>query len=329
MPGKRHIVVPNMWTGKPPPAFADRLGAVASRFTLGTTGVLLSAALAAPAHAVTPGGAAEDMGARALGRGGVGRADGADVGGEELNLAASALTPQYILFAGGEIGPDGRLLARTGAVDSRTSVVALGAGYRYFVDDVPPTGAELPGWKPAGTELANGGSHQRVHLGLAVPLLERRLSFGGNARFDWGATELAGDQSAFNFGFSVAARPVASLTFAAGARNLLVTGYPHVQREVDLSARFDPGKYLGIEADVVAPIVGGFDVGGFQWRAGADVAATTWLTLRGGWSMDAGAHSAHAGLALVSDKATLDYGVKVRLDDPSRNWHAVDLRVNF
>ena len=52
-----------MWTGKPPPAFADRLGAVASRFTLGTTGVLLSAALAAPAYAVTPGGAAEDMGA--------------------------------------------------------------------------------------------------------------------------------------------------------------------------------------------------------------------------------------------------------------------------
>lgn len=315
-----------MWPGKPLSAFAARVGTVASRFTLGTIGFLLCAG---PAAAAAPGGAAEDMGARALGRGGTGRADGADVAGEEVNLAASALTPQYILFAGGEIGPDGRLLARGGAVDSRTSVVALGAGYRYFVDDVPPTGAELPGWKPAGAELTNGGAHQRVHLGLAVPLLERRLSFAGQARYDWGKTELAGEQSAFNFGFSVAARPIESLTFALGARNLLLAGYPHVQREVDLSARFDPGKYVGVEVDVVAPVVGAFDVADFQWRAGADLPVTPWLTLRGGWSMDAGVHSAHAGLALVSEKATLDYGVKVRLDDPSRNWHGVDLRVNF
>ena len=54
-----------------------------------------------------------------------------------------------------------------------------------------------------------------------------------------------------------------------------------------------------------------------------------WLALRAGWSMESGTHYASAGIGLINEKAVLDYGVKVQLDDPSRNWHGLDLRVNF
>ncbi len=306
-----------MWPGKPPLAFALALGALA----VGSQ--------AAPAFA-------DDMGARSLGSGGVGLADGKNPAGEELNLSAAALDPSYVVYGGAEVGPDKRFLARSGAVDSRTSPVALGAGYRWMTDNVPPTGADLPGWKPAGGDLSNLTTTQRVHLGLAVPLLDRRLSIGAHTRFDWRTSALTGASNAFNFGFSVAGRPVPSLTVAAGARNLLVSDFPDVTRLADLGVRFDPGPYLGLEVDVSAPIEGPasgaearFGVDTFQWRAGADVSATKWLALRGGWSLVEDHHHAHVGLGLVSDKATLEYGVKVQLDQPARNWHALDLRISF
>ncbi|MDP2308336.1 MAG: hypothetical protein Q8P18_20115 [Pseudomonadota bacterium] len=315
MPGKRIIVVPDMRIGKP----------TLSKVTVGVAlvGFLAGSAQAAPVPV-------DEMGARSLGRGGVGRADGADVSGEELNLASVSLVPAYSVYGGAELGPDARFLARSGAVDSRTSPVALGAGYRWRVDDVPPTGADLPGWAPVADDaLGNPTSAHRVHLGAALPFLERRLSLAVHTRFDWWDAELSGKGTAFNFGFSVAGRPLPSLTVAAAARNLLTTSDTRTTREVDLGLRFDPGPYLGIEADVVAPIADGLDIETFAWRAGADISATTWLAVRGGWSMEAGAHNAHAGIGLVSDKATLDYGIKVRLDAPERNWHALDLRVNF
>lgn len=311
-----------MWFGKPAfmPSFPRWAGIIpASLFvSLG----------ASPAHAGTV--ESDEMGARALGRGGVGRADGADASAEQFNLAAVSLTPSYSMFAGAELGPDGRFLARAGAVDSRTSPVALGAGYRWRVDNVPPTGSELPGWAPAdGDALDNPTGAHRVHLGVALPFLQKRLSLAVHTRFDWWTSELSGDSNAFNLGFSVAGRPVPSLTVAAAARNLLTTDDTRTTREVDLGVRFAPGPYLGLEMDVVAPIAPGLDVDTFGWHAGADISATTWLALRGGWSRFAGAHHAHAGLGLVSEKATLEYGIKVRLDAPERNWHALDLRVNF
>ncbi len=272
---------------------------------------------------------ASDMGARSTGRGGVGVADAADAAGEEQNLAAVALDPRYVVFVGAGLGPDGRFLLRGGAVDSRTSIVALGAGYQRLADDVPPTGADLPGWKPADGELANPTTWQRVHLGLAVPFAERRVSVGASGRFDWRTSALSGEQMAFNFGVSAAGRPIDQLTIALGARNLLGATYPRVARELDLGVRYTPGERFGVEGDVTAPLDADFGIDRFAWRAGVDGAVTEWLALRGGWSMESGTHFASAGVGLVSEKATLDYGIKVQLDAPERNWHGLDLRINF
>ena len=271
---------------------------------------------------------AQDMGARALGRGGVGRADGADVSAEAVSLAAISLAERYEMVSGAELGPDGRFLFRGVAVDSRTSAVTLGAGYRRLADNVPPTGSALPGWKPSGAELEDPTTHEGVHLGLAVPFLERRMSFAAHTRFDWRDSAQLGKDNGFNLGFSAAGRPIPTLTLAAGARNLLATDYPDTRRTADFSIRYDPGIYLGIEADVVAPL-DRFTVDQFEWHAGADASMVEWLAIRSGWYADAGTHFVTGGVGLISEKASLDYGVRVRLDDPARNWHALDLRVVF
>jgi hypothetical protein len=273
--------------------------------------------------------AASDMGARATARGGVGLADGGDAAGESQNLAAVALDPRYVLYAGAGLGPDGYFLARGGAVDTKTAVVAMGAGYSRLADNVAPSGDELPGWKDPDAELGNPTTWQRVNVGLAVPMLGRRLSIGVSGRHDWRTSALSGDDQAFNFGVSVAGRPIEMLTLAAGGRNLLGANYARVTREVDLAARFTPGPNLGVEADISAPADEDFAIGRFTWRAGFDVGALDWLALRGGWSLESTTHYASAGLGLVNEKVVLDYGVKVQLDDPARNWHGLDLRVNF
>lgn len=272
---------------------------------------------------------ASDMGARATARGGVGLADGGDAAGEAQNLAAVALDPRYVLYAGAALGPDGYFLARGGAVDTKTSVVALGAGYTRLADNVPPTGADLPGWKDPDAELGNPTTWQRVHVGLAVPMLDRRLSIGASGRYDWRTSAITGDAEAFNFGVSVAGRPAEMLTLAVGGRNLLGGNYARVTREVDLAARFTPGPNFGLEADISAPADADFALDRFRWRAGLDVGVIDWLALRGGWSLEGTTHFASAGLGLVNEKVVLDYGVKVQLDDPARNWHGLDLRVNF
>jgi hypothetical protein len=285
--------------------------------------------IAAVLLALPGAAAAQDLGARAMGRGYVGRADGADAAAEALNLAAVSLTERYEIFAGSELGADSRFLLRSGAVDSRTSAVTLGAGYRRLVDNVAPTGTSLPGWKAAGETLEDPTTHQGVHLGIAVPFLERRLSIAAHGRYDWRDSAQTGADTAFNFGFSVAGKPLSTLTLAAGVRDLLTNGYPDTRRTADFGVRFDPGPYLGVEADVVSPLQGKLTFDKVEWHAGLDVAALKWLALRGGWYVDDGAHFVTAGIGLVSDKASLDYGMRIRVDDPSRNFHGLDLRVVF
>jgi hypothetical protein len=272
---------------------------------------------------------AGDMGARALARGGVGLADAGDAAGEAENLAAASLDPRYVVYAGAGLGADNALLLRAGALDSRTSVVALGAGYTRLTDDITPDDAELPGWKVPDEALSNAALWQRAHVGIAVPFLDRRISVAALGRVDWRSGVLLDEDFAFNFGFSAAGRPIEQLTLALGARNLLDTGFTRVTREADFAVRYTPGPRFGVEADVMAPLDAAFGIDRFAWRLGVDGGPLEWLALRGGWCMEAGTHFASAGVGLIHEKAVLDYGVRVQLDDPARNWHGLDLRVNF
>jgi hypothetical protein len=272
---------------------------------------------------------AQDVGARAQAHGDALRADLDDVSGLSENLAALTMKERYDVFAGAGLGPDARFVLRGGAVDSRTSPhVTIGAGYERLAENVAPTGDLLPGWKEPDEVLDNPSLDQTVYAGVAVPVLDRHLVFAGNGRYRWGTSLREGSTSAFDFGFSVAGRPAETVTLSLGARNLLNSDDAS-PRVVDFGARWQPGKYFAIEGDAVAPAEGDFALDRFGWHGGVDASFTDWLTVRAGYENVATASYVTAGAGLGNDKVSLDYGMRLDVGTPSRNWHALDLRVSF
>lgn len=272
---------------------------------------------------------AEEGGARALSVGQTGYANPGDVATLPLGLAATSLQSRYEVYSGVGFGADHRFLLRVGAVDSRTSALTLGAMYSRLTDNVPPTGAALPGWKPAGVTLEDPTEHDAVHLALAYPMLDRRLSVGWGGRYDWRISDLSGTDSAFNFGFSAAGQPVQSVTLAGGIYNLLENGYSDTERSFALGVRWDPGPYLGVEGAATAPLTeeGGWDA--VEWHIGASVGIAEAWHLNGGFFNDGALSYATGGLAIVTPKADLDYGMKIAIQEPARNIHEIDVRIRF
>lgn len=273
--------------------------------------------------------AAQELGARALGRAGAGRADPHDVAALSANLAAVATEKRYDVYAHSALGPDGYLGLGAGAVDSRTSVVSLGGGYTRISDTAPPVDDELPGWKPPDDTLEDLTVRQGVHLGLAVPVMDRRLGVAVTGRYDWSASAISGEATGFNLGVGVAARPWEWLSVAAGARDVFTTDYAGHARSADLAVRWMPDDALGLEVDVVAPLDAKFDAGHMSFQGGADALLTKWLVLRAGGAWDGGVTAAAGGLGLLHDKAALDYGFRVPFANPKRSVHALDVRVLF
>lgn len=302
--GKRVIVVPRMNRGKLPVALVSLL------------------ALPGPAMAL-------DLGARALATGQTGMANPVDIGGAPSTLATISLTEQYQILAGAGLGPDGRFLLRGSAADTRTSAVSLAAGYYRLTDDVPPAGDDLPGWQPADEELHDQTQHQGVALGVAYPFLDRRMSASINARYDWRSSELHGKQAAFNMGVSYAARPFDALTLSVAAFDLLENEYRDTTRTLSLAGRYDFGPYLGIEVASMAPLTKDWSWAVMEWHAGASVGLVQFLRLNGGYFNDSGVNFATGGITLTSERADVDYGMKVQLDQPGRNFHELDVRVKF
>jgi hypothetical protein len=270
------------------------------------------------------------LGARSLGRGGTGLADGADAGAVLQNLATSSLAPRYDIVAGGVRGPDDTWLGRVAALDSRTSAIALGATYTYRYDDVPPTGASLPGWVASGDTLDNPTSHQGVSLGLSYPFAGRKLAVAVTGRYDWRDSQNDGQATGFNFGASVAGQPSEAVTLAAGVQNVLDLDYADTRRLVDLGVRWQPGPYLAVEAEARTEWMGDPFADSLGEHVGVDVFPVEWLVLRGGWEHARGQHRVGGGFGLVSKQADLDYGISGEVgEDPLRLWHGLDLRVHF
>jgi hypothetical protein len=273
---------------------------------------------------------AGDLGARSQARGETGRADGSDTSAVRENLAALTLGTRYELVVGGGFGADDLWYGRAAGFDSRTAPVGLGVAYDYRYDDLPPIDSALPGWKEPGEILSDPTVHQSVSLGVAYPFIARRLTAGSTLRFDWRTAALAGKDNAFDLDLSAAGRPFESLTVAVGARNLLPGDYPDTARTLDLSGRWDPGPYLGIEADAVWAASQGWVPGSFSGGAGLDIAAIEWLGLRGGWARRGGSNFVGGGIGLLNERASFDYGLQAELGTRElRMWHAFDLRAAF
>lgn len=269
-------------------------------------------------------------GARSAARGGTTLGDANDVGAAGQNVATFALSPRYDMAAGGISGPDDTWLGRVAAGDSRTSAVTLTATYTYRVDDVAPPSSALPGWTILGDALTNTTSHQGLSLGLAYPFLDRKMAVGVTGRYDWRESEQEGNEDAFNFGVSLAARPWTPLTLGIAVHNALDLGYPDTRRLVDFGVRWEPGEFLGLSGELTTEWMGNPFEESVAEHLGVDFGVTTWLRLSAGWQHEDGLHKVGGGLALVSDKAELDYSLVGEVgSDPARLWHGLDVRVHF
>lgn len=272
---------------------------------------------------------AEELGARAEGRADVGIADGANSGAAPWSTAATSLDERYDVVLTGGLGADRTVLLRAAAVDTRTAALTLAVAYTRMNDDAPPDPADLPGWRLEGVELEDPTRHESVELGLAYPFADRRVSLALHPRYDWRMSALTGHTSAFNFGVSGAVRPLPTLTFAAGTFALLENGYRDTERTLVVGGRWDPGRFFGFEADAWAPLTQEWSWKRMRWRTGADLGVLEWMRLRAGWASDEGVRFGAVGLGLTDEQADLDYGVRIQLDDPSRNWHELQLTVHF
>lgn len=314
-----------MVTGKP-----------SARFFRTFCGVFLLGAWPAAAWATgvpVAGAAADqdlaDLGARATGTGMTGVANPDDIGAVRLSLATASLVERYEIYTGAELGPDSHVVLRGGAMDSRTSAVAVALGYRRLTDNEPLTGLERPGWKTASDAFENPTEHQGFFGGLAYPFLPGRASAAVDVRYDTWDSDRLGTDAAFNFGFSAAFRPIETVTVAGAVANLLENDFRDTTRELRAGVRWDPGDFFGVEADVLSPLTNDMSWQTVNWRLGANVGVATFLSLHAGYANDHTRSWATGGLGLVSERADLDYGMRVRVDAPRNNVHTLDLRVRF
>ncbi len=271
----------------------------------------------------------EDIGARATGSGMTGVANPNDIGAIRLSLATASLTERYELYTGAELGPDGHFSLRGGAMDSRTSTVALALGYRRLTDAESLTGAERPGWKTEGQSFENRTEHQGLFGGIAYPFLPGKGAAAVNARYDWYDSELVGKDGAFNFGVSAAFKVASVLTLAGAIDNLLETDFRDTQRELRVGARWDAGTYFSIEGNALAPVAPTWSWQDVDWRLGSNVGVAKFLSLHAGYANNHTRSWVTGGLGLTSEKADLDYGMRVRVDQPRNNVHTLDLRVRL
>lgn len=272
--------------------------------------------------------AAQDLGARALAMGGTGRADASDAGVVPDNIATFSLAPQYNFLTGVGFGPEDYFLTRGSVMDSRTSQVSLGASWFRSTETPILSGEDLPGWKTPVDKLRNPTVRQGILLGVAYPFLERRISIGVMGRYDWQTSQRDEKVSAYNLGFNLAGRPIPSLTLATAVHNVLQNDYESTPRTLDMAARWDAGPYFGIEMDGVFPLSATETDAPIPFKLGGGVSASLVevAAIRAGWSTEEGSYSLTGGVGLLSEHASLDYGLRYNLG-LQQFWHGLDLRV--
>lgn len=233
-----------------------------------------------------------------------------------FNPATSGLFERYDVQIEGLAG--GRALgAGFSAIDSHTlPKVALGLGYHYVLQNPPLTDSELPGWIVEGSTPTN---HQRGHdadLSLAVPLVDRKLSFGIGASFQLLKRERLGSVPDGDVSVGFASRPTEAFAFGLSGQDLLPL------KSTDHPARVAAGLWLGSED------LGGFAVDG-SYRvidgdgSPLDMAAGFerkfgGAAVFGGWHWDGRYqwHAAALGVAWHQEATWLDLAVDVPFARP-------------
>jgi hypothetical protein len=219
------------------------------------------------------------------------------------------------------------------AVDSRTiKSLAIGVTYNRSVDDPELAVEELPGWIPIGTPISNRRVFHDVTLAAAVPLLDRRISFGVNGTVSIFDHDRLGNGLTGNLDTGLGIRPVDFFTLGLAGRNLLPIA-AQTDRPATLSygLRLGTAELGGIEVNMDQILE---DTDGAPWElaAGLEKAAEA-VQVRGGWRYD-GPESRHwltLGLGAGSSSGSLGYSIALPLTDFTAGGmiHQISLRVSM
>ena len=272
-----------------------------------------------------------------------GSANATDNSAITMNPATMALAQRYEIQGHLWItkGPDTSLAV--GITDSKTSLVALGLVYQRQRIEGGQDSREWPGWVTSGADYARRKRFDNVTLALAVPVLERRLSFGLNGTLASYRHDVQGKGFSGNMDFGISGRPVDFFTMGISGRNLLpVSGCKNTQDSRPCIPDFDSGLLIGMYLGT--PDFGSLgldiDVHFTQADEGPPVSIRTGFqkainkfNARAGyrWEGPTSEHWISLGFGMIEKNTGLGYAISIPLHpkpwDPLEMTHTITFRV--
>ena len=261
--------------------------------------------------AAVAGAADVVQGANLLGMGRVGAAASRDNAAITLNPGLLGLHERYDFHAHFRYGPDAGLQWAASAMDGRTSgAVALGLAYSGDRFSPPLTDRDIPAWWPSGEEIPNRKRNDDVTAGLAVPMLQRRVSLGFGGTLGWYNHDRQGSGQLWDLHAGIGVKPIEALTLGLSLRNWAPT--VNEDRPTQLLAGIalsDPDS-IALEVDigqtfgwVPHPLT--FAAGIDKRVAGAD------LRFGGAWVGPEDTGFVTAGLGYTDSGGGIEYGLSV------------------
>lgn len=230
-----------------------------------------------------------------------------------VNPAGMGLTDQFDVQAGFSGGFDRAWSWHASAIDGRTNeYVKFGLSYDGRIHFPPFLPDELPGWNPIGDALLNRREEHDITFGLAVPVLDRRLSFGLNGTLSILESAFADQVVTGNMDVGVAAQPIPQLSVGFVAKSFL---------PLKEQGRIPGSVALGVRGMVPDTFAASFeaeyryeDVQRRPWvlRGGVDGVIREIVAVRAGWNWDGDRadHRLSWGLGLVrKDVGSLAYAM--------------------
>jgi len=231
------------------------------------------------------------------------------------NPGAIALTDQFDVQAGFSGGFDRAWSWNVSAIDGRTNdYVNFGLAYDGRIHFPPFLSEELPGWNPVGDPLLNRREEHDITFALAVPVLDRRLSFGLNGTLSILEGAYADQVITGNMDVGVATQPIPELSVGFVAKSFLpVKEQGRIPGSVALGVR---GMVPDLFAATVEAEYRYEDVIRRPWvvRAGVEGVLREVVALRAGWNWDGDRadHRLTWGLGLMKkDVGSLSYAMVI------------------
>jgi hypothetical protein len=210
-------------------------------------------------------------------------------------------------------GPQGDLEWGASISDSRTAPrIAFGLAYVGGVTTPELATSDLPGWKLSDEDLDPERRDHQFNVGLAVPLLDHRVSFGAGGQVLLFNREVGGSGTTGNLDLGMGARPLEWLGVGLAARDLIPTTddatHP-LTLGAGARARIEQGS-AGADLDYI-PAAQAID-----WGLGLE-GTVSYAGARVGFrdSGETGSQHFTWGFGFRGESASLDYGMAVPVGD--------------